>query len=360
MVMNDIKRCQKCNLPANYPRIVLDEDEVCNFCKTPKIEFSYLGIDKLKEDINKILDSYPDRKYDCVVALSGGRDSSYLVYLAKKVLNLNVLAVSLNHQYIPKQTIDNILTLTKELNVELKLIDNRRLNKHSKICVRTWAKKPDSAMLVTFCTGCRYGIQCTIKKFAKDNKIPILLMGDTPYEAIPYRLELLTNGKETNKKNLIKGYTKKLIKNPLYFFHTKTLYNQFLDFKAAKSGYDDPGNGLTIIRPFSCYIDWQKCDVVNTIKKYGWKYDESLNSSWRSDCYVNLIRQYYYKKMLGFNDLDVYYAKLIKNDIITKEEALNKIKDESQYDDQIIKDTLKRYYNLDFDKIDKKIKKQKN
>ncbi len=354
--MENVKRCKKCNLPINYPRISLDEDGVCNFCKSPKIEINYLGIDKLKEDINNILKNYPKRKYDCVVALSGGRDSSYLVYLAKKVLNLKVLAVSLNHKYIPKQTMDNILKLTKKLNVELKVIDNDKLNKYSRTSVKTWAKKPDSAMLVTFCTGCRYGIKCTIKKYVKDNKIPILLMGDTPYEDIPYRVELLTNGNEPQKKNLIKGYIKHLIKNPLYFFHVKTLYNQFLDFKATKNPYAEE-SGLTIIRPFGGYIDWQKCDVVNTIRKYGWEYDDSLNSTWRSDCYVNLIRQYYYKKMLGFNDLDVYYAKLIKNDIISKEEALKKIEKEGKYDDKIIKDILKEYYNLNFDKIDKKIKK---
>ncbi len=356
--MENIKRCKKCNLPSNYPRISLDEEGVCNFCKIPKAEIDYLGVDKLKEDINEILKNYPDRKYDCVVALSGGRDSSYLVYLAKKVLNLNVLAVSLNHKYIPKQTMDNIVNLTKNLGVELKIIDSDRLNKYSRTSVRTWAKKPDSAMLVTFCTGCRYGIKCTIKKFVEDNNIPILLMGDTPYEDIPYRLELLTNGNETTKKNLVKGYLKQLVKNPRYAFHVKTLYNQYLDFKASKDQYVNENIGLRVIRPFGAYIDWQKCDVINTIKKYGWKHDTSLNSTWRSDCYVNLIRQYYYKKMLGFNDLDVYYAKLIKYGLISKEEALEKIKTEGKYDDAIIRDILKEYYGLSLDKINKKIEKQ--
>lgn len=355
-----IERCKKCNLPNNYPRIILDDDGVCNFCKSENIKINYLGIDKLKKDINDILKTKPDRNYDCIVALSGGRDSSYLLYLAKKVLNLNVLAVSLKHNYIPEQTMNNILSMTKNLDIELKLIKNDKLNKHSKNSVRSWSKNPDSAMLLTFCTGCRYGIKCTIKKYARDNNIPILLMGDTPYEDIPFRLELLANGDVPNKKNLIKNYAKKLIKNPYYMFHPGTLYNQFLDFKASQTRYEDENNGLIIIKPFGYYIDWLKSDVLNTIKKYGWKYDESLNSSWRSDCYINLIRQYYYKKMLGFNDLDAYYAKLIKNGFISKKEALAKIEEEGKYEDDMIRYVLKKYYNLDFDKIDKKIKKQIN
>ena len=43
---------------------------------------------------------------DAVVAFSGGRDSTYLVNYVKNVLGLSVLAVSLNHDFIPEETMN--------------------------------------------------------------------------------------------------------------------------------------------------------------------------------------------------------------------------------------------------------------
>lgn len=97
--------------------------------------------------------------------------------------------------------------------------------------------------------------------------------------------------------------------------------------------------------------------MIPTIRSLGWGYDESLNATWRSDCFVNLIRQYYYKRFLGFNDLDVYYARQIRNGLITFEEAENRMKTEGNYSDELIARILKDHYDLDFYKIESKIKK---
>ena len=72
---------------------------------------------------------------------------------------------------------------------------------------------------------------------------------------------------------------------------------------------------------------------------------------------MNLIRQYYYKRFLGFNDLDVYYARQIRNGLITFEEAENRMKTEGNYSDELIARILKDHYDLDFYKIESKIKK---
>jgi hypothetical protein len=70
-----MKRCSKCLLPETYPNISYNGDGVCNYCQnyTP---IEYKGETKLEE----LLDTYRTRtkgeKYDCVVAVSGGRDST--------------------------------------------------------------------------------------------------------------------------------------------------------------------------------------------------------------------------------------------------------------------------------------------
>jgi predicted PP-loop superfamily ATPase len=106
-----MKRCANCILPHTYPGITFDESGTCNHCITYK-ERKYLGGDALKERIESFLKNVRGKSnsYDCVIGLSGGRDSSYLIYYLVKRLNLNVLAYSIDNGFIPEQTI-KILTI---------------------------------------------------------------------------------------------------------------------------------------------------------------------------------------------------------------------------------------------------------
>jgi len=348
------KKCKLCNLPENYTNIWFNEEGVCNYCIHKYDKVSYPGLDVLKAKIDGILSLYDsNRKYDCVVGCSGGRDSSYLLYYAKEVLKLNVLAVSLDHDFMPPQTKKNIITLCDKLGVDLKFITNKYLNKSSRKCVKHWANKPDIAMCATFCSGCRYGIKRIIPRFARENNIPILLVGDTPYEAIDYRVNLLCDGKEVNKKNKIKGYSKRILQNPSYLLSPSSMYTQFRDFISCES--NDKNEFPVKIAPFA-FVKWEKNKVLPKIQELGWKYDESLNSSWRSDCYVNILRQFFYKKVLGYNDLDVYYSKLIRNGEIDIKKAISLIEKEGQYDENVVREIFKKYYNVDYDKVCKKLK----
>lgn len=113
--MNKLKleRCSKCILPANYPGISLDENGTCSLCKD-YILTNYLGVEKFKEDISLILKKYPNRKYDCVLGLSGGRDSTYLLHILTKELNLKLIAFFIDSGFIPQHTIDNVKNAIKK------------------------------------------------------------------------------------------------------------------------------------------------------------------------------------------------------------------------------------------------------
>jgi hypothetical protein len=106
---NKMKRCTRCILPENYPGIIFNEEGICNYCITYK-EREYLGGEALKEKIKASLETKSDRNdnYDCVLALSGGRDSTYLLYYLVKVLNLRVLAYFIDNGFIPEQTKQNV------------------------------------------------------------------------------------------------------------------------------------------------------------------------------------------------------------------------------------------------------------
>lgn len=346
-----ITRCAKCLLPSNYPGITFDNDHVCNYCTSNKdVQIDYLGIEKLKEDINEKLDKYPNRnkKYDCAVSFSGGRDSTYLVYILKNKLNLNVLALTLSHDFLPDETIENIQNITKKLGVDSVLIENEYLNKGSKFFVRSWAKKPSAPALVTFCTGCRYGLYKLIPEYCVKNNIPILFTGHTPYEATNYKIDIVNHNPENpTTLGLVRGYAKEILKNLNYLKSPKSLFLQVEELRTQNTEDEYwQKRGLQKMHPFLKYIEWKEEELNKVLDELEWIRNDKFTGEWRSDCYVNGIRQYFYRKALGFNDVDVYVSKTVRLGQVSPEEGLKQIEEIENIDDETMDSILKTYYNI--------------
>lgn len=113
-------RCKKCILPSNYPYIKFDENGTCNYCNSHIVN-NYLGADALYGLIDKIKSE--NRKYDCLVGLSGGRDSSFLAYKLVNDFNMNVLAYSYNNGSMTECAIENVKKISEKLNIDTIIID---------------------------------------------------------------------------------------------------------------------------------------------------------------------------------------------------------------------------------------------
>lgn len=99
--MNEIKRCNRCILPASLSNITFDENGVCNHCLKYEHDFKNWDLikDRREKEFIEILEKAKKlkRPYDCLVPLSGGKDSTYALYLATKVYGLKTLAVTLDN-----------------------------------------------------------------------------------------------------------------------------------------------------------------------------------------------------------------------------------------------------------------------
>jgi N-acetyl sugar amidotransferase len=74
---------------------------------------------KLIQIAEKIRKEGQGKKYDCIVGVSGGKDSSYLLYLVKEKLNLKPLAVHYDNGFDSETSVSNILNVCQKLNVDL-------------------------------------------------------------------------------------------------------------------------------------------------------------------------------------------------------------------------------------------------
>ena len=196
---NRLKRCSNCILPETTPNIIFDKNDVCNFCHSHK-RVQYESESKLKE----LLYSYRNdgNKYDCVVGISGGRDSSYTLLKLVKDYNLKVLAVNYENPYTDPQAKINIDNAIEALNVDLvrfKLKGNihTRTLKYNFSC---WLHKPSPAAIPMICIACK-NILPQIIKYAKKYDVKCIVTGGNPYEDTSFKKELLNVSADENHEN---------------------------------------------------------------------------------------------------------------------------------------------------------------
>jgi N-acetyl sugar amidotransferase len=123
----DYQICSRCIMDSMVPRITFDQNGVCNFCKLQDSMSETFPNDErgdkiLAASIEKIKQQGKKGAHDCIIGISGGRDSSYLLYLAKEVWGLRPLAVHFNDGFGNPVAGQNMLNVTNSLNVELQTI----------------------------------------------------------------------------------------------------------------------------------------------------------------------------------------------------------------------------------------------
>lgn len=369
-----MKRCMNCILPANYPGITFDEKGICHYCNEYE-EADYAGLDSFVKNLKSFNESKEDRnkEFDCVLGFSGGRDSTYLLYILQKELGLNVLAYSADHGYVPDQTIDNMKVATDILNTKLVIEKHDLLMRNLKPAIEIWMHRPSLPMIEMFCTGCKFGVEGGTLDYAQKNKIPAVVRGSTLFEYNDYRFSFFKlNNKSSKGFSMLLGFLSCIIKNPRWLFnqiYVKVqlkesliyLTNIFSDTKNMfKTHKNFEKRGLKYFVPFQENIRWEEEKVMSTIKdKLNWGLNPHSKSTWRGDCSIALLKLYTYYEILGFNDKVVNLSFLIRDKQISREEALKRLEGDEKIPEELVKEILDGL-DIDFLKFKNAVQKAKD
>ena len=169
-----IQRCTRCILPASLHHISFDEQGVCNHCR--QYEKNFREWNSIKEEREKQFESLIEkarvlkRPYDCLVPLSGGKDSTYTLYLANRVYGLKTLAITFDHGYLSGQARENIQNALKSCRADHLYYSVNRLN--SSQLFKVFAEKT-----ADFCSACMRGINYSIEQAVKAFRIPLIIKG---------------------------------------------------------------------------------------------------------------------------------------------------------------------------------------
>ena len=122
VLMSDLKFCKRCLYSTAHPLgLILDDQEICSGCRIHE-EKDALDWTARWEKLRELVAPYCNQagtSYDCVVPVSGGQDSYYIVHLVKERLGLNPLLVTYNKYFNTPLGIRNLANLRIRFNCDI-------------------------------------------------------------------------------------------------------------------------------------------------------------------------------------------------------------------------------------------------
>ena len=338
------KRCQKCVLPASAPKINFDENNICSYCRSHK-KFIYKGEKELLKFLKNIR-KHRKGNYDCVVPISGGRDSMYTLLKIVKDYNMKVLAVNYENPFtdpIAKKNIKNAIDILNLDFIGFKL-QNKRHEKVFENNLKAWLKNPSPAMLFMICMACK-DMDWKLLEIARKNNIHYIISGGNPFEDMSFQKELINRpGNEQINNTIINSsfyIFREILKNPKYLnsvtlqTYVRCIFYTFFYPHMLKMF------NIKSVNLFE-FIEWKENNVISRIKsELNWDYSHELDATWRFDCKIEYLKDFLYQKTIGMTEKDEFYSRIIRERLMSRKEVLDRLKKENNFKLNLIKKFLK-------------------
>lgn len=174
MVSSEVIRCTRCILPNTLSGIEFDEEGVCSYCRKYEKDFSNWDSIKgrKKKEFEDLLSAAKKlkRPYDCLVPLSGGKDSTYVLYLCAKVYSLRCLTVTFDNGFLTTPAKDNIAKALEATGADHFYY---HINKKNSFDIY----KHFMTTTGDFCSACMRGINYSIESAVKLFNAPLIING---------------------------------------------------------------------------------------------------------------------------------------------------------------------------------------
>lgn len=305
-----IKRCKKCIMPRNFPDISFDKNGVCSFCNGEKkfgisADRNIMELinkkNKLREDMEEFFKFARGKggEYDCLVPLSGGKDSAYLLWLLSKKYKLKCLAYHVKKSIVPKLATANVELVASKLGIDLIIYKSKRVEEISNKIYSYCLTKPHSDGCVkTTCRACYLILQSTLMKVAVQKQIPFIAMGFSP-DQIEYNFYEIPKDRIYNEKWL-----------PAEIPVEKILSRDELKVYWNPNYYDNLVNFPRFFFPFHV-LDYNEEEIVSKIDELS-LIPRKKSSPLKTNCHLNWLMMQIDMQMLGYNPYVESFSELIR------------------------------------------------
>lgn len=306
---------------ASDPLISFDDKGVCNHCRdfdqaTRTLPSSDVDNEKLfNQIVAEIKNEGRNKKYDCVLGISGGVDSAYLAYIAKKA-GLRILAVHVDAGWNTDIAVDNIKKLCSKLDIELHtiVVDWNTMKELQRAYMFSGLPNLDvpqdhAFLAATYKFARRYGVNCMLNgsNFATEGILP----SNYGYSALDYTSIKDVYKKCGRNKVSLRKYPKMSLATYSFMFIGKTKRINLLNYV--------PYSKKMAIEFLHNEFDWNY---------YGGKHFESR--------FTKFFQSYYLPRKFGYDKRRAHISSLIVGGEISREQGLEEIADNSIYTESMM------------------------
>jgi N-acetyl sugar amidotransferase len=303
--MKDYQICTECVMDTSDPNITFDENGICSHCRSFNFvdfkDFSNESI--LLSHINIIKKAGRRKKYDCIIGVSGGVDSSYVAYLVKKY-GLRPLAIHLDNGWNSELAVQNIRRMLEILEIDLLtyVLDWEGFRDLQVSFLKSGT--PDAEIPTD------HAITAIIFKLAAKHNIKYLISGSNiATESIGVKAWSHGHSDWRYIKSVHKKFSNKRLKSyPHYGFLDLFYYKIIKQQKSFKILNYINYNKEDAIKELEVNFDW---------KYYGGKHYESI--------YTRFYQGYYLPTKFGFDKRRSHLTSQILSGYVSREEALKEL-----------------------------------
>lgn len=303
-----MKICTKGVWDETIPGISFDEEGVSNFGRLQeKLMADHPRGDQGLADWGALVDAMKaagrGNRYDCVIGVSGGVDSSYLLHMAHQY-GLRPLAVNLDNGFNSEIAVQNIYKVTTKLGVDLEtyVIDYEEI----KDLLRAYMK----AGVPWIDTPTDLAIKATMYKLARAEGIKYILRGN----------DFRSEGKQP------KEWTYADSKQLLFIhkhFGTGVPLKTYPLLTLPVQVYSGLVKGIKDIRPFY-YLDYKKQDAKRLMmNEYDWK---DYGGHHHENLFTKFSMAYWLPRKFGIDKRKINLSAQVMSQAITRDNALAQLK----------------------------------
>ncbi len=311
--MRQYQICTNCVMDTSDTRIVFDEKGICDHCNDfnnnikPNWHTDERGRAELARIIEKIKKEGKGKDFDCILGLSGGVDSSYMLHIAVKEFGLRPLVFHVDGGWNSELAVHNIQMLVDKLGLDL----------YTEVI--NWEEMRDF-QLAFFKSGVPHidipqdhAFVATLYNFAYKYNIKYILNGgNISTECVRNPMEYLYYGTDMTQINdIIRQFG--TVKMKTYPFSSIFRHKFFLRYI----------KGLKVVRSLN-YMPYIKADALKLLEsEYGWKPYPQKHFESR---FTKFYEGYWLPERFGFDTRRVQFSSLILTGQMTREAALELLK----------------------------------
>lgn len=331
-----MKICTNCVMPSTKPDLHFNEDGVCDACQSQKSKNSEIDWKKREEEFLNLIKQYkvhPD--YDCIIGVSGGKDSTYQVIKVLE-LGLNPLCICFEPTIpteIGRKNLENLNNLGVDLiHIKRNPVVYKKLAKEA--FIRTGDNEWQNHL----------GIFTTVPKLAVNFNIPLIIWGESPQ--IEYGGPASSKTRNTLDRQWLEEFGGLLGNRISDMVGVDGLTKKDLSLYTYASDEDIHRVGVTGLF-LGYYFKWDLREVVKKSKEHGFSVaDRPVETTYENfenlDCYSNHVHDYLKYVKYGFGRATDNACLDIRLGYIKREEGVRLV---NKYDGIPPKKAINEYLN---------------